>query len=101
MEEATEVVGSNGYVVYEGNNWDFGTDNSGRAVFAQMNAGSSDGVLAVDQDGEQTCNPTAHVAPVLYEDDPPCMLGQDLPVDCRLCWALFPDEGTAEAVCDP
>lgn len=53
MDKATVVSDSDGYTVFTGNNWDFGYDNLGHAVFGQFNAGSADRVLAVDQDGVQ------------------------------------------------
>jgi hypothetical protein len=50
-------------------------------------------------------------APVIGEEEPqiaetgddevPCLLGQDEPVDCPLCRTLVPDDESADALCDP
>lgn len=51
-----------------------------------------------------TCDPLdqpATVEEVPEEPEPPCIIGQDQPVDCRLCRTLKADEASADAQCDP
>lgn len=65
----------------------------------------SPGTLFPDSDGDGlTCD--LRQAPEDADIDvatvePPCVLGQDAPVDCTFCRTLRPDDADADALCDP
>ena len=67
------------------------------------------GTLFPDDDGSLTCGAAAQAGmDVEMNDDvdildvvTPCNVGQDDPVDCRLCRTLVSDPNAADAICDP
>ncbi len=61
------------------------------------------GSIEANEDGSQTCGPVeglegdATSVPLLET----CEVGQDFPVDCRICRTLHSDPEMADVVCDP
>ncbi len=55
--------------------------------------------LRETEDGALTCKALPDQEPVAVEL--PCVLGQDLPVDCRVCRALSATQEAADALCEP
>ncbi len=55
--------------------------------------------LRETEDGALTCQALPDQEPAAVEL--PCVLGQDLPVDCRVCRALSATQEAADALCEP
>ena len=64
--------------------------------------GYTPGTLFTDDDNSLTCDPLAGEASAEIDNaEPPCLIGQDQVVDCRLCRVVQRSQEDADMVCDP